>query len=174
MVNYVATNSTLFNLGASGDNMIMDGYVRAVEKVWIDSYLFGATLMTTSDTLLIGYVPANKKIVGVEVYVPQSLTPTTCAICVGISGSTSLFISSSTAYIVASFALTTSAVALNCVRLNNPAGFAYVVTSGTASVSGGTFVTGINTPIYLSLTGANITAPTASTNALFTTIIRYT
>ena len=73
MVNYTATNVALYNLGGSGDNLIPDGYVRTTEKVWMDYYTFStasAALLTTADTLLIGYIPANKKIVGCEVYLP--------------------------------------------------------------------------------------------------------
>ena len=40
MTNYNATNVALYALGGSGDQMIADGYVKAVEKVWIDSYVF--------------------------------------------------------------------------------------------------------------------------------------
>ena len=173
MVNYTAANVALYQLGGSGDNMIPDGYVRTTEKIWLDYYTYSTAstaLLTTADTLLIGYIPANKKIVGCEVYVPLSLAPTTCAINVGPSYSTSLFISNSTAYIVASFALTTSAINLQCVRLNNPLGMGFVVTSSTTAVSGGTILQNVNTPIYLSVSSA-ITAPTAGT---ITTILRYT
>lgn len=174
MVNYTATNVALYNLGGSGDNLIPDGYVRAVEKVWIDSYVYStasAALLTTSDTVLIGYVPANKKIVGCEVFLPAGWASTASAINVGPSYSTSLLISNSTAYIVASFALTTSAILLNKVTINNSLGQNFVTTQSTTSVSGGTIVTFTNHAIYLSLTGANCTAPTAGT---IQTIIRYT
>ena len=174
MVNYTATNVALYQLGGSGDNLIPDGYIRTTEKVWMDYYTYSTAstaLMTTSDTLLIGYIPANKKIVGCEVYVPLTLAPTTAAINVGPSYSTALLISNSTAYIVASFALTTSALNLQCVRLNNPNGILFVCTSSTTAVSGGTILQNVNTPIYLSFIGANLTAPTAGT---ITTILRYT
>jgi hypothetical protein len=170
MVNYVSSYSTLYNSGASGDNLIPDGYVRAVEKVWIDSYIFNTAstaLMTTSDTLVIGYIPANKKIVGVEVYLPTTWAPTNCAINVGPSYATAVLISNSTAYVGG----TNSTLVYNVVRMNNQPGFAYVVTSGTTAVSGGVILTNVNTPIYLSLTGANLTTPTSGT---LSTIIRYT
>lgn len=173
MVNYAATNVALYNLGGSGDNLIADGYVRCTEKIWLDSYVYStasAALLTTADTVLIGYIPANKKIIGCEVYLPATFAPTNSAISVGPSYSTALLITSSTAYVVASFALTTSAVALNCVRLNNPLGMGFVVTSSTSAVSGGTIQTFVNTAIYMSFSVA-ITAPTAGT---ITTILRYT
>jgi len=153
MANYNATQVTNYQAGGSGDNLIADGYVKAVEKIWLDSFTWGLTTSpSTSDTILIGYIPANKKIVGVEVYVPVTFAPTTCAINVGLSTSTGLLISNSTAYIVG--AVSTGTQNLCSVRLNNPIGMGYVVT-----------------PIYLTLGGASLTAPTIGT---ITTILRYT
>jgi len=174
MVNYNATNVALYNLGGSGDNLIGDGYVRAVEKVWIDSYVFNtasAALMTTADTLCIGIVPANKKIVGCEVILPITFAPTNCAINVGPSYSTSLLISNSTAYVVGGPASSGGTLTyLNKVSINNILGQNFVTTSSTSSVSGGTILTYTNHPIYLSLSLA-LTAPTSGT---IQTIIRYT
>ena len=36
MTNYQATNVALYVAGGSGDNLIPDGYVKAVEKIWLD------------------------------------------------------------------------------------------------------------------------------------------
>ena len=171
MVNYSATNVALYNLGGSGDNMIADGYVKAVEKVWIDSYVFNTAstaLLTTADTLCIGIVPANKKIVGCEVILPITFAPTNCAINVGPSYSTSLLISNSTGYVVGGSGGTITF--LNKVTINNVNGQNFITTSSTSSVSGGTILTYTNHPIYLSLSLA-LTAPTSGT---IQTIIRYT
>ena len=165
MVNYTSANVALYQLGASGDNLIPDGYVRTTEKVWMDYYTYSTAstaLMTTADTLLIGYIPANKKVVGCEVVLPATFLPTGTTINVGPSYSTALFITSSTAYIGAS---------QNVCRMNNPAGYLFICTSSTTSVSGGTILQNVNTPIYLSLGVTAITAPTAGT---ITTILRYT
>lgn len=164
MVNYTATNVGLYQLGGSGDNLIPDGYIRTTEKVWMDYYTYSTAstaLMTTSDTLLIGYIPANKKIVGCEVYLPSTFLPTQSAVNVGPSYSTALFISNSTAYIGANN---------NVCRMNNPLGALFICTSSTTAVSGGTITTNVNTPIYMSFSGANVTTPTAGT---ITTILRY-
>ena len=171
MANYVATNATLYNAGGSGDNLIPDGYVRTVEKIWLDSYTWGtSTIPSSGDTILIGYIPANKKIVGCEVYVPSTITPTTVAINVGPSYSTSLLISNSTQYVFS--APTAGTVTYNVVRLNNPAGMGFVVTSATTTTSGSTSVlSNVNTAIYLTVGGASFTAPTIGT---ITTILRYT
>lgn len=165
MVNYAATNATLYNLGGSGDNLIPDGYIRSVEKIWLDSYVYSTAstaLLTTADTVLIGYIPANKKIVGCEVFLPATFLPTGATINVGPSYSTALFISSSTAYIGANS---------NVCRMNNPAGMGFVVTSSTTATSGGTVQTFVNTAVYLSIGVSAVTTPTAGT---ITTILRYT
>ena len=169
MTNYNATQVTLYQAGGSGDNLIPDGYVRAVEKIWLDSFTWtAATCPSTSDTILIGYIPANKKIVGCEVYLPTTWAPTTTAINVGLSTSTGLLISNSTLYVGG----TSSTSVHNMVKINNPSGFGYVVTSGTTATSGSTSVlTGVNTPIYLTIGVASLTAPTGGT---LTTILRYT
>jgi hypothetical protein len=170
MTNYQATNVALYVAGGSGDNLIPDGYVKAVEKIWLDSFTWGLTTSPSSgDTILIGYIPANKKIVGCEVYVPSTIT-NTVAINVGLSTSTALLISNSTQYFFS--APTAGTVTYNVVRLNNPAGMGYVVTSGTTATSGSTQVLlNVMTPIYLTIGGASIAAPTIGT---ITTILRYT
>lgn len=61
---YTATGSE-----GSGDNYIPDGYIKSVEKVWIDSYTFAAALATTT-TIHIGKVPKGKKLTDVVVYFP--------------------------------------------------------------------------------------------------------
>ena len=170
MASYNATNVTLYQAGGSGDNLIPDGYVKTVEKIWLDSFTYGLTTSPSSgDTILIGYIPANKKIVGCDVYVPTTLT-TTVAINVGPSYSTALLISNSTQFQFS--APTAGTVAYNVVHLNNPAGIGFVVTSATTTTSGSTQVfTNVMTPIYLTIGGASIAAPTIGT---ITTILRYT
>jgi hypothetical protein len=68
-----AANLTKFNAGGSGDNVVPDGYIKSVEKVWIDSYAFTAAI--PSDTVLnIAKIPANKKINSVELFFPSLST----------------------------------------------------------------------------------------------------
>lgn len=159
MTNYNATNVALYALGASGDNLIPDGYVKAVEKVWIDNFVFSAVI-TTADTILIGYIPANKKIVSCEVMLPTGWLPTTATINVGPSYSTSLLISSAT-----------TTISNPRYVMNNPAGQNFVTTSSTTSVSGGTILTYTQHAIYLSL---GVTASTAPTAGTIQTVLRYT
>lgn len=64
-----AANVTKYDAGGSGDNIISDGYIKSVEKVWIDSYALTAGL-STATSICIGIVPANAKITEVVVYMP--------------------------------------------------------------------------------------------------------
>lgn len=61
---YTATGSE-----GSGDNYIPDGYIKSVEKVWIDTYTCAAALPSTT-SIHIGKVPKGKKITDVIVYLP--------------------------------------------------------------------------------------------------------
>lgn len=140
MASYSGVNVTKLAAGATGDNVILDGYVNTVEKVWIDSYTFSAVL-TTADTIAIAKVPANKKITGVKVYIPGGFTPTTTTINVGMAGDKGYFITSA--------ALTIDTALVNVYTMNNVTGFSYVTTDSTT--------------ILFSLSVAAITAPTAGT-----------
>lgn len=147
MADYKAANVTKYDAGGSGDNVIADGYIKSVEKIWQDSYSF-TSVLTTADTITIATVPANKKITSVEVYFP-ALTPTTSTINVGISGDADLFIDDAPVVVDAS--------GIGYARLNNTTGMSYVTTDVT--------------DIIFSLGVAAITAPTAGT---IKTIVRYT
>jgi len=69
MASLYSANITKYRAGGSGDNIIADGYIKTVEKVWIDSYAVAAAIATTS-SLCIGRVPAGKKLTDVIVYLP--------------------------------------------------------------------------------------------------------
>ena len=64
-----AANVTKYDAGGSGDNIISDGYIKSVEKVWIDSYTMAAPL-TSATSICIGEVPAGAKITEVVVRLP--------------------------------------------------------------------------------------------------------
>ena len=162
MTNFNATQYSLLVSGGSGSNYIPDGYIRTVEKIWLDSFAFTAVL-TTADTVAIGTIPANKKIVGVEVMFPQASTPTsTMVINVGPSYATTALISGATI---------PTTLTPNVYKFTQNQNMGYVITSGTSAVSGGTITTFVNTPIYLSISGTALVAPTAGT---IYTILRYT
>lgn len=156
MTNFVAANTTKYDAGGSGDNYIADGYIKTVEKVWMDSFAFTAVL-TTADTVKIASIPPGRKITDVMVTFPTALTPTTSTINVGITGDTDKFIAA--AVPVAESGATGGQAARTVVRMNNTDGFQYVTTGSTT------------TGIYLSIGVTAMIAPTAGT---ITTIVKYT
>ena len=152
MTSYKGANITKWDAGGSGDNVISDGYIKSVEKVWIDSYTFAAVL-TTADTIDIAKVPANKKITSIEVFFPD-ITPTTCTILVGNSGDTDFYIDEN---VVAEEGAAGGQAAVNVARMTKDTGFSYVTTAETT--------------IQLAIGVTAMTAPTAGT---IKTIVRYT
>jgi len=153
MSEFLGANKTKYDAGGSGDNIISDGYIKSVEKIWMDSFAFTAVL-TTADTVAIATIPANKKITAVEVYFPTAMTPSSVTINVGTVGDANKFISA--APVATSLTEAGALVAVQKAVMNNPDGFQFVTTA--------------QTDVFLSLSAA-ISAPTAGT---ITTIVKYT
>lgn len=64
-----AVNVTKYNAGGSGDNVIPDGFIKTVEKVWLDTYVFSsAATIGTGMIIDIAKIPVGKKITGIEVW----------------------------------------------------------------------------------------------------------
>jgi len=152
---YKGANVTKYDAGGTGDNIISDGYIKSVEKIWMDSYTWAAVL-TSADTITIAKIPPNKKITGVEVYFP-AITPTTATITVGTEDDTDKFIDSATTN--QPQGEEASQTDVQVLRMDNADGMSYV-TTGTAM-----------TNIVLKFDSVAITAPTAGT---LKTIVRYT
>lgn len=63
-----ATNVTKYDLGGSGDNCIPDGFIKSVEKVWLDIYTYSSSAtIGTGMVIDIAKIPAGKKITGIEI-----------------------------------------------------------------------------------------------------------
>jgi len=89
MATLKGTNVTKYDAGGSGDNVIADGFIKTVEKVWIDSYTITAAIATSS-SLLIARIPKNKKITDIVVHMPviaAAATNTTVYCCTGATTS---------------------------------------------------------------------------------------
>lgn len=153
MTAFLGANKTKYDAGGTGDNIISDGFIKTVEKIWMDTFTFSAVL-TTADTVAIATIPANKKITAVEVYFPTAMTPSSVTINVGTTGDANKFISA--APVATSVTETGALVAVQKAVMNNPDGFQFVTTAAT--------------DVFLSLSAA-ITAPTAGT---ITTVVKYT
>ena len=78
-----AANVTKYNAGGSGDNIIADGYINAVEKVWIDSYTIAFT--NTNTTIDIAVLQPNKKVIGIDVYIYTTVSQTSGTVSIGYS-----------------------------------------------------------------------------------------
>lgn len=78
-----ASNVTKYDAGGSGDNIIADGYIKTVEKVWIDSYTIAFT--GTNDTIHIAKLPENKKITSIDVEIITTLSQTSGTVSIGYS-----------------------------------------------------------------------------------------
>src|SRR3990167_2454012 len=78
-----ASNVAKYTAGGSGDNVIADGYIKTVEKVWIDSYTIAFT--NTNTTIDIAVLPLNKKITSIDVEIETSITQTSGTVSVGFS-----------------------------------------------------------------------------------------
>jgi hypothetical protein len=91
MATVKGTNSTKYDNGGSGDNVIDDGFIKTVEKVWLDTYSVAAVIPTTT-SILIARVPKNKKVTDIVVHMPvvgSPATATTIYCCTGATTSTS-------------------------------------------------------------------------------------
>lgn len=82
------TYTTFYQAGGSGSNYIPDGYIKTVEKIWLDSYTIGFT--NTNTTIDIAVVPANKKIVGIHVEVETTASQTNATVSIGFSTDASI------------------------------------------------------------------------------------
>lgn len=72
-----AANLTKFDKGGSGDNVIADGHIKTVEKVWIDTYTYSAAATIGIGTVIeVASIPAGKKITGIEVIGLDALSAT--------------------------------------------------------------------------------------------------
>ena len=78
-----SANVTKFQAGGSGDNIIADGYIKTVEKVWIDSYTIGFT--NTNTTIDIAVLDLNKKVTSVVAIIDTTASQTSGTVSIGFS-----------------------------------------------------------------------------------------
>jgi hypothetical protein len=78
-----AANVAKYSAGGSGNNVIGDGYIKSVERLWVDSYTIAFT--NTNTTIDIAKLEANKKIIGIEVVIISSISQTNGTVSVGFS-----------------------------------------------------------------------------------------
>lgn len=81
---YFGSNTTKFNAGGSGDNIIADGQIKSVEKIWLDSYTFVAG-NPTKTTIDIAKLDAGRKLVGIDILVATTTSQTNGTLSLGWS-----------------------------------------------------------------------------------------
>lgn len=86
-----SANATKYYAGGSGDNYIGDGYIRAVEKIWMDSYTIAFT--NTLTTIQIAEIPENKKITRIDIEIATTASQTNGTISVGYAYDTTNILS---------------------------------------------------------------------------------
>lgn len=150
-----SANVTKYDNGGSGDNIIQMGLIKAVEKVWIDTYTYSSSSTIGIGTIIeCAIIPGARSITGIDVYGLGALSATsTNAVSIGTrieSGVTNatLFLGATT--------LGTLAVKTND-KLSATNNLPYELTGGTNR-------------IFLYFTGAN---PSVTAGTI-TTVVRYT
>lgn len=78
-----SANVTKYQAGGSGDNYIPDGYIKAVEKLWVDSYTIAFT--NTNTTIDIAVLTPNKKVLGIDLEIETTASQTNGTISIGFS-----------------------------------------------------------------------------------------
>ena len=97
MATLKSTQATKYDAGGSGDNCISDGYIKSVEKVWIDSYAFTSAL-ASNDSICIGIVPKGAHVTDIQVFVPVLNTEATTAQIFLNTGATMLYTAANVAF----------------------------------------------------------------------------
>lgn len=158
-----ASNVGKFNAGGSGDNIIADGYIKTVEKCWIDSYTLAFT--NTNTTIDIAVLPENKKITRVLAIIETSASQSSGTISIGFS--TDAAVDTLMKPTTITHALTVSSIALPAagilgavVALTQPSTFPV---SGFQLVTGGT-----RTTVSLKLNNWTATTGTLKTIVYYT------
>lgn len=76
-------NQTKFDAGGSGDNIIANGQIRAVEKVWLDNYTLTGVITLTNTTISIANLPEGATLVDICVVVATSISQSSGTIGLG-------------------------------------------------------------------------------------------
>jgi hypothetical protein len=80
-----AGNVTKYDAGGSGDNIVANGYIKTVEKVWMDSYTLTSNVTLTNTTISIANLKPGNKLTSVQVIVETSASQTSGTIAIGFA-----------------------------------------------------------------------------------------
>jgi len=93
MATIKSVNVTKYDAGGSGDYAIADGFIKSVEKVWIDTYVIDGAIPSTT-SLKIAQMSQNKKVTDIIVHMPvlsAGTTSSTIYCCTGATTSTTTY-----------------------------------------------------------------------------------
>ena len=160
MSEYKASNVTKYDVGGP-ENIIQDGLIKSVEKVWCDDIAFTAVVVK-DDTYVIARIPPGKRITDVIVCYPVMTTAallTGSTLAVGTNDDLDKFIDDVdiSTFVARSDKTLSLDNYYTMARMNNADGFQYLTT-------GSTF-----TPIVLSLGRQNSTTASGTIK----TIVKY-
>ena len=125
-----STYVTKYDAGGTGDNVIPDGYIKSVCKIWQDTYVFTSAI--PSNTFIdIAKIPENKKIVAIDLNFPSlstgaAATGTTISIGARIAAGTS----HATLFLNAGEAST----GIKALSADNVTGLSYVTSGGVNTI----------------------------------------
>ncbi len=149
MASLYADNVTKVRAGGSGDNIVADGLIKTVEKVWIDTYTVNAAIPSTS-SLCIGKIPKGKKLTDVIVYLPVlSAAATTSTVYLDTAATTSVSTWGGALEALGSGAYTIATATISTVRLGQTKAFAempddvdlYITINPATTITAGTIKT---------------------------------
>lgn len=76
-------NVTKFNAGGSGDNIIANGQIRTIEKVWLDNYTLTGNITLTNTTISIANIPEGATVTDIHAVISTSVSQTNGTIGLG-------------------------------------------------------------------------------------------
>ena len=136
-----APNVTKYVAGGTGDNIIPDGFIKTVEKVWLENFVYSSALTIGIGMVIdIAIIPVGKKITGIEV--------------IGVGGATLGTLSNGTISIGARY---------GTAAITNATQFLAATTYGALGLSAGTATISVyqplcaNTNLNVEVTGATHT-----------------
>jgi hypothetical protein len=167
-----ATYVAKFVAGGSGDNVVPDGYIKSVEKIWMDTYTIAYT--NTNTTVVIAEIPTNKKITSIYVDILGALTFSNATISIGYVQDAATCISATGVddFMVAT--VVSHNLTRCCISLPYPGIFMESVTTTSSTVSPSKFAgfqavtEGTNTTIGIKINNY------VGTTGTIKSIVRYT
>lgn len=160
-VSTAAANLTKYYAGGSGDNIIADGYIKTVEKIWIDSYTIAFTNTLTS--ILIAELDPNKKLTRVIVDILTTVSQTSGTVSLGfVTDTTDILAAAGVSDIMAATTITHNLTKTSIIL---PGGS----TQGGTSTSGSLTFAMVNAGYQFVTTGTKVTVALKLNNWTMTT-----